>query len=194
MKHANDILMSEIEEAQAVVQKTLVDETFQTHLQDISTGILKALQKGKKILLFGNGGSAADAQHIAGEFVGKFRTSRPAIPAIALTTDTSFLTAWSNDEAFDFVFARQIEALGNEGDIAWALSTSGGSRNVFLGLQAARRKKMTTIGFLGKEGSLCSRESHYTLYCNSLNTARCQEIHQIAYHSICAYIDHFLSS
>lgn len=149
----------------------------------------KALESGHKILICGNGGSAADAQHIAAEFVGRFHNERMALPSIALTTDTSILTAVANDYSYDYVFARQVEGLGNEGDVLWGISTSGNSRNVNEALKTAASKGLVTIGSTGKTGgemvSLCQE----TLVVPSDVTARIQEIHMLSAHIICQLID-----
>lgn len=150
------------------------------------------LQKGGKILLCGNGGSAADAQHLAAEFVNRFLFDRRALPAIALTTDTSILTAVGNDSHFDQVFARQVEALGREGDILLAISTSGNSPNVLAALESARAANMLTIGLTGegggKMGPLCS-----TLFdVPSRHTPLIQEVHLAIEHLLCQLADYYL--
>lgn len=149
----------------------------------------KALESGHKILICGNGGSAADAQHIAAEFVGRFHNERMSLPSIALTTDTSILTAVANDYSYDYVFARQVEGLGNEGDVLWGISTSGNSRNVNEALKTAASKGLVTIGSTGKTGgemvSLCQE----TLVVPSDVIARIQEIHMLSAHIICQLID-----
>ncbi|MCS6806482.1 MAG: D-sedoheptulose 7-phosphate isomerase, partial [Blastocatellia bacterium] len=116
--------------------------------------LIEALRSGRKILLFGNGGSAADAQHIAAEFVNRYQMERPGLPAIALTTDTSILTSIGNDTTFEEIFSRQIEAFGQAGDVAVAITTSGRSPNVVRGVQAARQRGLHTIGLLGKDGGV----------------------------------------
>ncbi|MGN0955121.1 D-sedoheptulose 7-phosphate isomerase [Dialister sp.] len=149
----------------------------------------KALAEGHKIMICGNGGSAADAQHIAAEFVGRFHNERISLPSIALTTDTSILTAVANDYSYDRVFARQVEGLGRPGDVLWGISTSGGSRNVNEALRTARAMGIVTIGSTGKTGgemvSLCDR----VMVVPDDVTARIQEIHMLAAHIICELID-----
>src|SRR5512139_261985 len=151
--------------------------------------ITASLKKGNKILLFGNGGSAADAQHIAGEFVNRFLIERPPLPAIALTTDTSVLTSIGNDYDFSEVFSKQIRALGQEGDIAWGFSTSGGSANVIKALEAAKKMGLVTIGFTGRDGGAVGMMSDYHLNVPSNTTPRVQEVHIVISHAICELVD-----
>jgi D-sedoheptulose 7-phosphate isomerase len=153
---------------------------------DVVTAALKA---GRKILLFGNGGSAADAQHIAGEFVNRFLIERPPLPAIALTTDTSVMTSISNDYEFSDVFSKQIRAIGQAGDIAWGMSTSGSSPNVVKAFEAAKKIGMITIGLTGKDGGEIARMVDYSLNVSSGNTPRIQETHITASHVICELVD-----
>jgi len=155
-------------------------------LVDAITG---ALKKGNKILLFGNGGSAADAQHIAGEFVNRFLIERPPLPAVALTTDTSVLTSIGNDYDFSEIFSKQIRALGQEGDIAWGFSTSGTSVNVIKALEAAKKKGLVTIGLTGRDGGGVGLISDYHLNVPSNVTPRVQEIHIVISHAICELVD-----
>lgn len=148
-----------------------------------------ALRKGHKILLCGNGGSAADAQHIAAEFVGRFHRERIALPAIALTTDTSILTSVGNDYSYDDVFARQVEGLGQAGDIFWGITTSGNSENVLKAARLAREKGMTVIASLGKDGGKMAGLADVALIIPDESTARIQEMHILCAHSICTAID-----
>jgi D-sedoheptulose 7-phosphate isomerase len=151
--------------------------------------ITEALKKGNKILLFGNGGSAADAQHIAGEFVNRFLIERPPLPAIALTTDTSVLTSIGNDYDFSEIFSKQIRALGQEGDIAWGFSTSGGSVNVIKALEVAKKMGLVTIGFTGRDGGAVGMISDHHLNVHSNVTPRVQEVHIVVSHTICELVD-----
>lgn len=151
--------------------------------------ITETLQKGNKILLCGNGGSAADAQHIAAEFVGRYETERRAFPAIALTTDTSALTALANDYDFERIFSRQVEALANEGDCLIAISTSGNSPNVISAVMTARKKGCKIIGFTGAKGKKLASLSDECLMIPSQRTARIQEAHITIAHIICEIID-----
>jgi D-sedoheptulose 7-phosphate isomerase len=151
--------------------------------------ITETLRRGNKILIFGNGGSAADAQHIAAEFVNRFLFDRAPLPAIALTTDTSILTSISNDMGFSQIFARQIEALGVKGDIAWGITTSGTSPNVIEGLRKAAEMGMKTIALTGKDGGEVLRMTDYALNVNSSRTPRIQEVHITVGHIICELVE-----
>ena len=146
---------------------------------------LTALKDGKKIIFFGNGGSAADAQHLAAELVVRYRINRPALAGLALTTDTSILTAHSNDFGYDTVFSRQIEALAQPGDVVLGISTSGTSKNVLLGLQAANARGCVTIAFTGEKGADCAAEATYSFKAPSAITARVQECHLLIGHLLC---------
>lgn len=154
--------------------------------------ITAALQAGNKVLLFGNGGSAADAQHLAAEFVNRFMIERPPLPAIALSTDTSILTSIGNDYDFSEIFSKQIRALGQEGDVAWGISTSGKSANVVRGLETAKKKGLVTIGLTGGDGGDIARIVDYALIVSSRNTPRVQEVHIAVGHVICEMIDYKL--
>ncbi|WP_265820798.1 D-sedoheptulose-7-phosphate isomerase [Geovibrio ferrireducens] len=158
----------------------------------ISTEIVKCFENGGKVLIFGNGGSAADSQHIAAEFTNRFKMERPPLPAIALTTDTSALTAIGNDYSFEEVFDKQLKALGNTNDIAWGISTSGNSPNVLAALRTAGRQGMTTIGFTGKDGGLMRGLCDHLLISPSECTPRIQEIHIAAAHIICELVDEIM--
>jgi D-sedoheptulose 7-phosphate isomerase len=151
--------------------------------------ICSALQAGKKVVTFGNGGSAADAQHFAAELVGHFESTRPALAAIALSTDTSALTAIANDYSYDEVFSRQVEANVQAGDIVVGLSTSGNSKNVLAGIEAAKRKKAFTIGFTGGTGGKLKDAADLCICVPSPRTAHIQECHIALIHGICALID-----
>ncbi|MHB1078473.1 MAG: SIS domain-containing protein [Prosthecobacter sp.] len=146
---------------------------------------LTALKGGKKIIFFGNGGSAADAQHLAAELVVRYRINRPAMAGLALTTDTSILTAHSNDFGYDTVFSRQIEALAQPGDVVLGISTSGTSKNVLLGLQAANKRGCVTIAFTGEKGADCAAEATLSFKAPSAITARVQECHLLIGHLLC---------
>ncbi|MBM7132349.1 D-sedoheptulose 7-phosphate isomerase [Dyella mobilis] len=148
-----------------------------------------ALKAGCKLLFAGNGGSAADAQHWAGELVSRFYFDRPGLPAIALTTDTSILTAIGNDYGYDYVFARQVEALGQKGDVLFAISTSGNSKNVLRAIEAARAKDMLVIGFTGQHGGLMGDKCDVCFRVPSTETPRIQEGHEALGHLICALIE-----
>jgi D-sedoheptulose 7-phosphate isomerase len=151
--------------------------------------IAGALQAGKKILLFGNGGSAADAQHLAAEFVNRFVIERPPLPAIALTTDTSILTSIGNDYDFSEIFSKQIRAIGQVGDIAWGFSTSGASVNVLKALEMANKMDLITVGLTGKDGGSIGRIVKQHLNVSSNSTPRIQEVHITVGHVICEMVD-----
>ncbi len=147
------------------------------------------LAAGGKLLFFGNGGSAADAQHLAAEFVGRFVKERAGLPAIALTTDTSILTAVGNDYGFEQVFARQVQALGRPGDVAVGISTSGNSANVMAAMEVARAKGLKTIGLLGKDGGALARLVDIAIVVEASNTARIQECHIAIGHIFCELVE-----
>jgi len=161
-------------------------------LVNVIEALTAALKSGNKILIFGNGGSAADAQHIAAEFVNRFIIERPPLPAIALTTDTSIITSIGNDYDFSEIFAKQIRALGQAGDVAWGISTSGKSANVVRGLETAKKKGLVTIGLTGGDGGDIARIVDYALIVSSRNTPRVQEVHIAVGHVICEMIDYKL--
>ena len=148
-----------------------------------------ALKSGRKLLVFGNGGSAADAQHLSSELVGRFQKERLALPAMALTVDTSILTSVANDYSYKQVFVRQIEALGQPGDIAFGISTSGESPNVLLALQAARARGMKTIALTGRDGGTIGPAAEIHVNVPDQNTARVQEVHRTILHVMCEVIE-----
>ena len=148
-----------------------------------------ALGAGKKLLVFGNGGSAADAQHLSAELVGRFQKERAAMPAIALTTDSSILTSVANDYSFKQVFARQLEALGQPGDVAFGISTSGESPNVLAALQVARAKGLKTIALTGRDGGSVGAAAEIHVNVPDQNTARVQEVHRTLLHVMCEVIE-----
>ncbi len=151
--------------------------------------IVTAIRRGNKVLLFGNGGSAGDAQHLSAEFVGRYVSERAPLPAIALTTDSSALTAIGNDYGFDQVFARQVRALGRHGDVAIAISTSGRSRNVILGIEAAREAGLATIALTGGDGGMLAPIVDVAIVVPSNTTARIQECHITIGHVLCEFVD-----
>ncbi len=158
-------------------------------LESIGTTLVDCLRGGHRIYALGNGGSAADAQHIAGEIVGRFRRDRPGWPAVALTTDTSILTAVSNDYGYDLVFERQVEALVRAGDVVWALSTSGNSENVLRAVRKAKELDATVIGFSGADGGALAPLCDQVLIVAARTSDRIQEVHQLAYHLLCQFIE-----
>jgi D-sedoheptulose 7-phosphate isomerase len=149
----------------------------------------ETFKKGGKILLCGNGGSMADCQHIAGEFMGKFRKVRRPLPAIALSTDPALTTCIGNDFSYNDIFSRQIEALGTDKDILWAFSTSGKSQNILSAVEMAKKKGMKVVGFTGKNNTPLENMSDICLCAHSEKTNHSQEVHELAYHIICEIID-----
>ena len=156
---------------------------------EIVEALTLALKRRNKILIFGNGGSAADAQHLAAEFVNRFMIERPPLAAMALSTDTSVITSIGNDYDFSEIFSKQIRALGQEGDVAWGISTSGNSPNVVKALETANKMKLVTIGLTGKDGGAIAGTVDYLLNVSSNSTPRIQEVHITAGHVICEMVD-----
>jgi len=156
--------------------------------------VVAALAAGRTVFFFGNGGSAADSQHLAAEMVGRFTLERRALPAIALTTDTSILTSIGNDYGFEKIFVRQIQGLGRPGDIAIGLSTSGNSPNVLLALDSARKKGMVTVALTGQGGGQMAECAHFCLRVPATDTARIQESHITIGHLICQGVDEALAT
>ncbi len=148
-----------------------------------------AFKEGGSVFLCGNGGSAADCQHIAGELIGRFRKERRALPAIAFTTDTSVLTCLGNDYDFGHIFVRQVEAMVRKGDVLWAFSTSGTSENVLRAVELAKEKGAKIVAFTGKPDSALEKLSDVCLCTNTRYTSTSQEVHQLAYHTICKLIE-----
>ena len=163
-----------------------------TLLETIGQVISRALANGGRVYLLGNGGSAADAQHIAAELIGRFKRERRALPAIALTTDTSSLLSIGNDYGFERVFTRQVEALIQAGDVVWALSTSGNSPNIIDAVRAARSRQAQVIGFTGRSGGDLKPLCDYCLCVDHDVSDRIQEMHQLAYHLICDFVERHL--
>jgi len=169
--------------------KTLFFKNNGKKIAEAADALAAAFRQGRKLLLFGNGGSAADAQHIAAEFVGRFVPDRRALPAISLATDTSALTALGNDYGYNFVFSRQVEALGVSGDVAIGISTSGNSPNVIAALDAARALRMLTIGFTGEGGGKMISHADILFSVPSRYTPRIQETHLTLAHILCEVVD-----
>lgn len=185
-----------------MIKNNTIEESFASHeavlaatkrlfpvIQQMAEICENALLNDHKILICGNGGSAADAQHIAAEFIGRFHNERCSLPAIALTTDTSILTSVANDYDYSQVFARQVEGLGQVGDIFWGISTSGNSKNVNQAALVAKNKGLVTISFAGKTGGEIVGISDVSLVIPSDITARVQEMHMLCAHIICQMID-----
>jgi D-sedoheptulose 7-phosphate isomerase len=178
--------------AQSVEAKQRCRERNQESLIRAATIIVEAFNNENKLMIFGNGGSAADAQHIAAEFVNRFMIERPPLPAMALTTDTSILTSVSNDYTFDDVFSKQLKALGMEGDVAWGMSTSGNSVNVLEALAVARDRGLRTIGMTGSSDGKMAEVAQVLLKVDADDTARIQECHITMAHIICELVDYQL--
>ncbi len=194
---AEEIDFKEIVE-NAFLESVRLKEEFMYEYQEqiVYLGLLlaKKLKNGNKILICGNGGSAADSQHFAAEIVGRFEKERKGYPAIALTTDTSALTAIGNDYGFDKVFSRQVEALGEKGDILIGISTSGNSQNVIEAVKVAKQMGLFTVGFLGKDGGKLKDLVDYPFIVKHENTARIQEVHLTLEHTLCKIIDEYLTA
>lgn len=185
--------MEYIKKNLAEIKTLLLDfESQISEFNKIATEVIEVLKRKNKILICGNGGSAAESQHMAAELVGRFQKERKAIPAISLTTDTSILTSVSNDYSFEDVFARQIEAIGVEGDILFGFSTSGNSKNIIKAFEKAKLLKIKTVAVCGSGGKMAEL-ADYVFKVNSSVTARVQEIHLIFIHMLCQAIENELS-
>jgi D-sedoheptulose 7-phosphate isomerase len=192
MRRTNDFearVTSSIEASIAVKERLLNNAEVVSSVAKVSEILIDAFGQGNKALLFGNGGSAADAQHIAAEFVGRFAFDRPALPALALSVNTSCVTAIGNDYGFDRVFSRQIEALAGPGDVAIGISTSGKSPNVIRALSVAREKGLHTIAFTGCAGGKLKSEVDYCICVPSNETPRIQECHILIGHIISELVE-----
>ena len=170
-------------------QNILNDEKLMQTIAEVAQECVDLYRKGKKTLLAGNGGSAADAQHFAAELVGRYGFDRASLPSIALTTDTSNLTAIGNDYGYDKVFSRQLEGMGNEGDLFIGISTSGNSQNIINAFMAAKEKNIMTVALVGRDGGKMSNIADYTLIVPSNATPRIQESHLLIEHMICDIIE-----
>jgi D-sedoheptulose 7-phosphate isomerase len=192
MRETNDFeqrVRDSIQASIAVKELLLRNADFVSIVAKVSELLIESLRKGNKVLLFGNGGSAADAQHIAAEFVGRFAFDRPALPALALSVNTSCLTAIGNDYGFDLVFSRQIEALARGGDVAIGISTSGNSSNVLYGLSTARKLGLFTVALTGCTGGKLRNAVDYCICAPSNDTPRIQECHILIGHIISALVE-----
>jgi D-sedoheptulose 7-phosphate isomerase len=184
-----DYIISEISKTKEAVQRVFDDKDLLAEIEKIAKIGAETLKSEKKLLFAGNGGSAADSQHLAAEIVSRLCYDRPALPAIALTTDTSALTAIGNDYGYEDVFSRQLEAVGSEGDIFFAISTSGNSPNILKALLAAKDKNIITVGFTGENGGKMSGLCDYIVKVPSNETPKIQECHIMIGHIICALIE-----
>jgi D-sedoheptulose 7-phosphate isomerase len=184
-----DYIKAEIGESQNIIEQMLKDQSLIHMVQKASVACINCLKNGGKILLAGNGGSAADAQHIAGELVSRFMFDRPGLPAIALTTDSSILTAIGNDYGYESLFARQVQAHGNIGDILICYSTSGKSENILLAISEAKSLGLLTIGLTGNKGGKMIETCDCSLQVPSASTPKIQEGHLVLGHIICGIIE-----
>jgi D-sedoheptulose 7-phosphate isomerase len=187
-----DLVLAHFRRSQEVVERSAADRSLVAATVAIAERIAQALRAGGKLMLAGNGGSAADAQHIAAELVGRFIRDRAPLPAIALTTDTSALTAIGNDYGFEQVFARQVRALGRKGDVLIAISTSGRSPNILAALQTARELGLVTVGFAKATPTPMHPLCDLVLAAPSEETALIQQLHITAAHAICQLVEHEL--
>lgn len=185
-------IRAQIQETQRVMSAMLLDDALLARVEAAAEACITALSNGSKILLAGNGGSAADAQHIAGEFVSRFAFDRPGLPAIALTTDTSILTAIGNDYGYDKLFARQVQAHAQKGDIFIAYSTSGKSPNVVAALQEAKNRGVVCIGMTGNRGGPMKELCDHYLEVPSADTPKIQEGHAVLGHILCGLVERAL--
>jgi D-sedoheptulose 7-phosphate isomerase len=187
-----DFIRKQIEESLKVKKLLLEDETIQKSIEESAELCCEALRNDKKIIFTGNGGSAADAQHLTGELINRFGFERPGLSAIALSTDTSVITSISNDYGFEKLFERQIQALGKKGDVLIALSTSGNSPNIIEGIKEAKRIGITTIGLTGSSGGKMFLLCDLCIKVPSVDTPRIQEAHILIGHIICSMIENSL--
>ncbi len=176
-------------EASIAVKKSCLSESLISSVEKMAEMLITAFRQGNKVLLFGNGGSASDAQHIAAEFVGRYKKERPPFPAIALPCNASNVTAIGNDYGYESIFSRQIEALGKEGDVAIGISTSGTSPNVIAALEAAKVRKLICIGWSGSRKGRMDDVCDVVLHISSEDTARIQECHILLGHILCGLVD-----
>jgi D-sedoheptulose 7-phosphate isomerase len=188
MKH---LVQKQIQQSIATLEAVLADEQLSDTLVTIGKLTADAMRSGHKLLVAGNGGSAADAQHLVAEFVVRFTVNRPALRAIALTTDSSILTAAGNDFGFDHIFSRQIEALGQPGDVFLGISTSGNSPNILKALHQAKKMNITTVGFSGNNGGLMRSLCDHNIIIPSSVTANIQESHLALEHIFCMLVECF---
>lgn len=191
-QNSQDPIGAHLSLSRAALERATQDAGLLAAARKIADVIILALRAGNKLLIIGNGGSAADAQHIAAEIIGRYKQDRPAYAAIALTTDTSALTAIANDYGFEQVFARQVAGLGRRGDVLLALSTSGRSPNILAGLRTAQERGLATIGFTGTKGEALGALCDHLLVAPSDDTPVIQQIHLAVAHGICDAIEQAL--
>lgn len=184
-----DYIKNQITASYETKQKILADEALVALIAAVAKKCVEVYRNGRKTLLAGNGGSAADAQHIAAELVGRYGFDRPSISSIALTTDSSNLTAIGNDYGYDKVFSRQLEGVGNEGDLFIGISTSGNSQNIVNAFESAKAKGITTVAFVGRDGGKMGQMADYAIIVPSNDTPRIQESHILIGHILCDIIE-----
>jgi len=184
-----DYILAQVREAQRVMAVMADDSNLMDAVETAARACVHCFQQGGKVLLAGNGGSAADAQHIAGEFVSRFMFDRPGLAAVALTTDTSILTAIGNDYGYESLFSRQVEALGRKGDVLFAYSTSGRSANILRALETAREVGLVTVGFTGMRDGPMTKMCTHLLAIPSLETPKIQEGHLVLGHIVCGLVE-----
>lgn len=182
-------VVNELQEIKVSLEKLMSDPLKLEQIEILAQLMVQALRDGNKILLMGNGGSAADAQHIAAEFVSRFNFDRPGLAAIALTTDTSALTAIGNDYGFESLFSRQVQALGNSGDILIGISTSGNSKNIICAFKEAKKKGILTIGMCGENIGHFDENCDHVFRAPAVSTPKIQEIHIIVAHILCGLVE-----
>lgn len=188
----NNYITEQIKNSIDVKKQLLEDSNLMELIHEVSLKVVDVYKNGNKTLIAGNGGSAADAQHIAGEFVSKFYFDRPGLASIALTTDTSILTAIGNDYGYEKLFSRQIQANGVKGDIFIGISTSGNSVNIVEALKECKKKDIVTVGLTGKDGGEMSELCDYCIKVPSNETPRIQEVHILIGHVICAVVEEII--
>ena len=186
MSSINEQIIKTITESSNLI---LNSRDLSEKIEESINEIIKCFKTGNKIIIFGNGGSAADAQHIVAEFIGRFQKERKSLPAISLTTDSSIITSLSNDYSFEIVFSRQCESLVSKGDVVIGISTSGNSKNVEKGIKTAKSMGAVTIGLLGGDGGIINNVVDIPIVVKSTNTARIQEVHRVIYHIICGIVE-----
>ena len=185
-----NIILKRFKESSEVKTRFLKENLLK--LLDVIKLVSHAFESGNKIFFFGNGGSAADAQHLAAEFVNRYVMDRPPLPAIALTTDSSILTSVSNDLAFNEIFAKQLRALGKEGDVAIGISTSGNSPNIIKAFEVAKEMGMKRVALTGNNGGAIAKMVDFSLIVPSTSTPRIQEVHILIGHILCEMVEHYL--
>jgi D-sedoheptulose 7-phosphate isomerase len=187
-----DVIRKQLKDSYKLKKQIAKDDKYIDQISQFALLLIKAYQSGHKVLIAGNGGSAADAQHMAAELVGRFTLNRAALPAVALTTDTSIITAMANDFGFDEIYSRQIDALGLPGDVFIALSTSGNSSNILKAIDHAKKKKILVLGFTGESGGKMASGCDLCFRVPSTDTPRIQEAHAMIIHILCSLVEQTL--